>query len=242
MPSPLLELLSVSCSIKTGDVLFDDVNIKVEDGDIVIIQGKSGSGKSTLLKCIGHLVTYDGHILYRGKTTQQIGIPLYRTKVLYVPQRPSLLPGSPVDFLRTILSLGAHQVHLKETNSGFKEVHKRATEISHQWGVSDDLWERDWTQLSGGEAQRLLLAVAVSLDTAEVLLLDEPTSALDSESSTLVEEFMVEHVNSEQSSLRALVWITHSAEQGRRVGNKFVYFSGGTCTEDSPTTSSISAV
>jgi ABC-type lipoprotein export system ATPase subunit len=84
MPSPLLELLNVSCSVESGNVLFDDVNVKVYEGlsdfrllgvtalslvpgDILVLQGKSGGGKSTLLKCIGHLIAHDGHIVYRGR-------------------------------------------------------------------------------------------------------------------------------------------------------------------------------
>lgn len=85
MPSPLLELLEVSQTINNGDILFDDINLKVYEGsstcrshrevidakrtagDIVVLHGKSGTGKSTLLKCIAHLVAHQGHILYRGK-------------------------------------------------------------------------------------------------------------------------------------------------------------------------------
>lgn len=52
------------------------------------------------------------------------------------------------------------------------EVFKRAVEVAGRWGVEAELWEREWSNLSGGEAQRIALAVALALDTAEVLLLD----------------------------------------------------------------------
>ena len=100
------------------------------------------------------------------------GIPLYRTRVLYVPQRPSLLPGTPSDFLRTILNLNTHQAHLRASGEDFDNVRQRAAEIAGGWGKDAKLWDRAWSNLSGGEAQRLLLAAAISLDTAEVLLLD----------------------------------------------------------------------
>jgi ABC-type dipeptide/oligopeptide/nickel transport system ATPase subunit len=45
-------------------------------------------------------------------------------------------------------------------------------EISRGWDVDDELWDRNWTSLSGGEAQRIALAAAMGLNTAEVLLLD----------------------------------------------------------------------
>lgn len=104
-----------------------------------------------------------------------LGIPNYRTKVLYVPQRPSLLPGSPSTFLQSILSLSS-QAHARpkseQASSAFPTVHARAVDITESWDVDPELWDRDWANLSGGEAQRMLLALAIALDTAEVILLD----------------------------------------------------------------------
>lgn len=44
--------------------------------------------------------------------------------------------------------------------------------IAEEWGIEEDLWDRNWSSLSGGESQRIALAVAVGLQGAEVLLLD----------------------------------------------------------------------
>ena len=52
------------------------------------------------------------------------------------------------------------------------KVLARAMETAAGWGVDNALWQRPWTTLSGGEAQRVTLAIALGLDTAEVLLLD----------------------------------------------------------------------
>jgi len=49
---------------------------------------------------------------------------------------------------------------------------KRAFDIAESWGVDPELWTRGWINLSGGEGQRILLATAMSLNTAEVILLD----------------------------------------------------------------------
>jgi ABC-type dipeptide/oligopeptide/nickel transport system ATPase subunit len=53
-----------------------------------------------------------------------------------------------------------------------KQVMKRCSEIAQCWGIAPDLWNRDWINLSGGEGQRMLLSIAASLNTAEILLLD----------------------------------------------------------------------
>lgn len=151
---------------------------------------------------------------------------------MYVPQRPSLLPGGPYDFLEAITNLNAHKTLFQDNIEGStKEISKRAFEIGEAWGIEPDLWARNWINLSGGEGQRILLAAALALNSAEVLLLDEPTSALDSETSRLVEEFLVNAIRSSTLSVKAVVWITHSPEQSRRVGTRFIFLSGGACYE-----------
>ena len=102
------------------------------------------------------------------------GITSYRTKVLYVSQRPSLLPGSPQEFLTAITSLAIHKsksLYRRQRNPA-DEILERAYQIGEAWGIDHELWARTWGNLSGGEAQRILLAAAMAVDTAEVLLLD----------------------------------------------------------------------
>ena len=101
------------------------------------------------------------------------GIPSYRTRVMYVPQRPSLLPGSPADFVKAIMNLHSHKILLKNNiEETTQQVMKRCCETAQFWGIGPDLWNRDWINLSGGEGQRILLSIAASINTAEVLLLD----------------------------------------------------------------------
>ena len=94
-----------------------------------------------------------------------------------VPQRPSLLPGTPQDFLTTILSYSSRR-HPAKTSKDAPDggagqpVWERALEISREWGMEGAMWRREWATLSGGEAQRMGLACAVALGKAEVLLLD----------------------------------------------------------------------
>ncbi|PPR08090.1 hypothetical protein CVT24_010551 [Panaeolus cyanescens] len=154
-------------------------------------------------------------------------------RVMYVPQRPALLPGSPDKFIESIVQLGSHQTAHRglDPKGVLDEVKARAHKIALGWDIDPELWQRDWINLSGGEGQRMLLASALAFDVAEVMLLDEPTSALDPETSALVEQTLVDTVNSPQSTLKALIWITHSPDQSKRVGNRYFFMSGGTCIE-----------
>ncbi|KAF9069603.1 P-loop containing nucleoside triphosphate hydrolase protein [Rhodocollybia butyracea] len=229
-PQGLFTVRDLSCTTEEGSRIFSGVDLSLNEGDIVIVQGPSGCGKTTFLKCLSHLNVYSGHIQLHGKTPKSYGVPLYRTKVAYVPQRPPLLPGTPRDFLTTALSFKSRRDHTKLSSSA--EILESAAKIANSWGIDSELWERDWSNLSGGETQRIALAISVGFDGAEVLLLDEPTSALDHESCLLVERHIMNTLRSSDNSLKAIVWITHSPEQAGRVGNRFLYFSNGSAREE----------
>jgi len=156
---------------------------------------------------------------------------------MYVPQRPSLLPGTPRDFLNTILSFSARKAHSKPNANASSPIvtdFNGPLEVAQTLGIDSELWDRSWSDLSGGESQRMSLAIAVGLNAAEILLLDEPTSALDPESTLLVEKLLTGQLHSDESALKATVWITHSEEQGRRIGTRLIQISAGGCTEHTP--------
>ncbi|KAJ3417368.1 hypothetical protein HDV05_004833 [Chytridiales sp. JEL 0842] len=185
--------------------LFKDLSFNVPvdplNPQILTVVGPSGSGKSTLLKCIAQLIPYDsGKILLGEKSPADIGIPEWRSQIQYVPQRPPALPGTtPEEFIKTMSQFGAQR---KRQN-----VTRDPIEIGLDWGLSEDLWTKNFNQLSGGELQRIVLAIAVSREPL-VLLLDEPTSALD-HATTLKVERTLKSMN--------CIWVTHSPEQEARV-------------------------
>ncbi|WVR03516.1 hypothetical protein IAU60_000507 [Kwoniella sp. DSM 27419] len=229
-----------------GTPLFTSLSFQVTEGDVLVLRGPSGSGKSTLLKCIAELNLYSkGTIRSCGRSVRDLGGPLWRVKVAYVPQRPSILPGTPLSFLDRIRTFSARQGgSSRETEGGEygsrgdRERETDPLELAQEWGVDKTLWQRDWTTLSGGEAQRIALAVAVGVGGADILLLDEPTSALDEVSSKKVETSLLEMLPEPKGSTRpngrgttrrgspsgagpkALIWITHSSDQAERVGTR----------------------
>lgn len=95
------------------------------------------------------------------------GIPKYRTLVAYVPQRTAVLPNTARAFLTTVQSFKSHKKTEKNPSSSDGPI-----EIASSWGLPDDTWDRPWSTLSGGEAQRVALAIAIGMSSAEILLLD----------------------------------------------------------------------
>ncbi|CAG8628573.1 25470_t:CDS:2 [Gigaspora margarita] len=197
-----LKVEEISKLKPNGTYLFKDVSLIVYDNDILTISGPSGVGKTTLLKCISQLAVYEeGSMFLDDRSPEEYGIPNWRTRVMYVPQRTPIMQGTPLEFHENVLKFKSQQ----------KDRYKYddPVEIAERWNVNRDLWEKSWNQLSGGEIQRISLAIALSCKP-QILLLDEPTSALDPTTCLLVERTLKEYT---------CIWVTHNMEQENRVSN-----------------------
>lgn len=178
--------------------LFRDLDLEVGPGEVVAVRGPSGSGKSQLLRTLAWLVPAEaGELSLDGRTPDAWGPTRWRAEVTYVAQRPPVLLGSPAEHLEAIARLRIQRTRAADD----------AVALAERWGLPASAWARPWRELSGGEAQRAALAVAVSRRPA-VLLLDEPTSALDPTALAAVEADLAG---------RAAVWVTHDRDQAARV-------------------------
>lgn len=165
----MIEIVNLSKTFRTasGPVkALNNINLKIEKGDIYGIIGLSGAGKSTLVRCINGLEKFDdGQILYKGKPV--VFNSEYRRKVTMIFQQFNLLQQRNV--LKNVELAGEIVKDAKRT-----EKAKRLLEIV---GLGDKLYSYP-SQLSGGQQQRVAIARALMTDP-EVLLCDEATSALD---------------------------------------------------------------
>lgn len=154
-----------------GKSVLDGFSAKIECGERVALAGKSGSGKSTVLRCIlGFVVPEKGRVRVEGVELTGESVWQLRTRVAYVAQEPDLGFDSVKSTLEQPFSYKANE-HLRENLS-------RIPELLEHLLLPKDLLEKEMTDLSGGEKQRIALISALLLDR-EILLLDEASSALD---------------------------------------------------------------
>lgn len=154
-----------------GEDILRDVNLHIHCGEIAALIGPNGAGKSTLIRSILGQREHQGKI-----TFQPAGGRSRKFRIGYVPQSPSFSAGEPVsvlDLFSMCIGKGPAAFHvgrrLRETvMECLRNVH------------GESLIDKKIGSLSGGELQRVLLALALE-PVPDILILDEPLSGVDAE-------------------------------------------------------------
>ena len=168
----LLEVNKLSFSYENNDV-FSDVSFSVEEGQVFCLVGPNGCGKTTLLHCIlSHLKPYAGSIQVAGKSLESYSPRDLAAFMAYVPQSHTrFFPYQTVD----VVAMGRSRLQrLLEDSS---EQRRIAQEYMDKLGIGH-LANTDYTTLSGGELQMVLVARALAQEST-MLVLDEPVAHLD---------------------------------------------------------------
>jgi putative ABC transport system ATP-binding protein len=198
--------------------LLDDVSLAVPAGFSLSISGPSGSGKTLLLRALAMLDPLDaGEIRFEGRPIERRQIPHYRSRVVYLHQRPMLLENQVEAALRRPYALKIHR-----RRSFHKE---RIVEMLRRLGRNEAFLNKPVGELSGGESQLVALLRAIQLDP-QVLLLDEPTAALDADATTAVETLVRDWLG-ESPDTRTAIWVTHAVEQAQRVAERVIRIDRG---------------
>ena len=169
-----IENLTFSYAAAKGRHSLENVSLKVEQGEFLVLCGKSGSGKSTILRHLKTVLTPNGkrtgEILFRGVPLSKVSDREQAEKIGFVMQNPD--DQIVTDKVWHELAFG-----LESLGCDQKTMRARVAEMACYFGIQD-WFHRDVCNLSGGQKQLLNLASIMAMQP-EVLILDEPTSQLD---------------------------------------------------------------
>ena len=191
----------------------DNVDISIPEGSLTAILGPSGCGKTTLLRCISGLLETDGgRILIGGKDVTHV--PPYKRNLGFVFQRPAMFPHMTVH-QNIAWALQLRKWPKEKMQPRIDEMLK----LVHLEGME----QRTYRELSGGQAQRVVIARALA-PQPDVMLLDEPLSQLDAK---LRDELKLEIGEIHRRTGATIVMVTHDQGEALTIADNVLLMDRG---------------
>ena len=221
----MIEFIDVDKTYQGSDApihALDNINFKVDTGEIYGVVGYSGAGKSTLIRCVNQLERASaGQVIVDGKdltTLEPAELRVTKKRIGMIFQHFNLLNS------KTIYTNVAMPLILNRTPKN--EIKKRVTELLDFVGLSDKASQYP-DQLSGGQKQRVGIARALATNPS-ILLCDEATSALDPQTTESILE-LLRMINKEYNI--TILLITHEMSVIRDVCHKVAVMENGKIIE-----------
>ncbi len=199
-----------------NNIVIDGLSFDIEERDFICVVGPNGSGKTTLIRGILGLLPLKAGRIKFGNLKNQIG---------YMPQETAVESTFPASVFEIVLSGSLNNHH----NFYCAETKERAKDILKLLGMVE-MKDKGFSQLSGGQRQKVLLARAL-MATQKILILDEPSNNLDQKSKQELYKTL-RKLNTERGI--AIVMVTHDLDHTNLIGDKILslddrdYFFGTT--------------
>ena len=218
MSNDKLNLQSVKIALESK-VILDDVNLKIDTGEIVSLMGSSASGKTSLIRSIAGfhnissgVIQIDDQIV--DDSIRRSDVAMRNVGVIF--QDLALFPHLTV---RENICFGLNNINSAQQQN-------RAKKLEALLSI-ENITDRYPNQISGGQQQRVAIARAIA-PKPNLLLLDEPFSALDYE---LKDNLMSDIMKLIKSENITAILITHSAEEAFKMSDKIAFISNNTITQ-----------
>lgn len=207
-----IENLTKEYKTKVEDIkIFSNINLTIDKGDLISIQGKSGSGKTTLLNILGLLDTkYDGKVEFFNQSSYKSLEKLRAKNIGFVFQFHYLLPE-----FTALENVMLPALAMKESSKN--EIRKRAIELLKLVDLEDRINFYP-NELSGGQKQRVAIARAL-INNPSIVLADEPTGNLDEENSKKINDLFIK-LNKENA--QTIILVTHSQNLANIANKKYI--------------------
>lgn len=200
-----------------------NLNISIHPGDFAVIMGNSGSGKSTLLYALSGMDRPTlGSVGVNGEE-----ISRYSNDKLAVFRRKNCGFVFQQNFLNDTMSVMDNiMVNGLLVSKDRRAIAERAKELLNRSGLTEEVYNKYPTQLSGGEAQRVALVRGI-INNPTILFADEPTGALNSTNTANVLDILT----SLNESGQTIIMVTHDMKAARR-GNRVLYLKDGVILDE----------
>lgn len=211
----MIELKNV-CYAYGNEIALRYINLNIQKGESVIIQGPNGCGKSTLIKLLNGIIfpmegsyTYQGHEITEKTLKDPRFSKWFHQQMGYVFQNADtqLFCGS----VEEEIAFGPIQMGLSEG-----KIKQRTDDCLKLFGI-EKLRERPPYHLSGGEKRKVSLACILSMNP-EVLILDEPLAGLDESTQKMLIDFLKKF----HAAGKTLIIITHNNQLAKELGTRFI--------------------
>ena len=167
----------VDFGVSFGDeVIFEHLNLHVHCGTLTVLIGQNGAGKSTLVRAILDDIPHRGKLEFKDRENGH----LKKIKIGYVPQKLNIEKNTPVSVYDMMACYQGRMPVFLWKSRRLKKTILEALELFD----AKELIDQQVCNLSGGQLQRVLLAMAV-MDKPNLLILDEPISGIDAKGTKL---------------------------------------------------------
>ena len=209
-----------------GKSILNGVSFHVNEGELVSIMGPSGEGKSTIARIICGTVKADGgDVSMSGQSVFSKGNfrPEFRRRIQLIPQQPF----ASLDPRQTVGDAIAEPLLYYRLVSGKKEARQKAQELLKHVLLSPALYDRRPGELSGGQAQRVLIARSLTV-SPKLLIADEATSMLDVSSQAQIVSILREIV---KDSGISILFISHDTALVKAISSRIYRLESGILKE-----------
>ena len=197
-----------------GQEILKNVSIHVHCGQLTVIIGRNGAGKSTLLKAILGEVEHTGNIVF----TDMKDNKAKKIKIGFVPQKVNVerhMPTTVYDLFASCIS--DVPVFLRKDKKIYKEIKEQLALFG-----ADTLIDKSIGELSGGELQRVLIAIATK-PIPNLLILDEPVSGIDEKLARLKKDYDM-----------SIILVSHDFELTKQYADKVILLDKEVIKEGTP--------
>jgi len=206
------------CAGYPGRPVLDHISLTIPSGAVTVIAGPNGCGKSTLLKALAGILPASGSVMLDGRELLSLDRRELARKVAFLPQNRQV----PEITVKNLVLHGRFP-YLSYPRRYRQEDIWMAEAAMEKMGIGD-LAQRSLTTLSGGQRQKVYIAMALAQDTP-VMLLDEPNAFLD-----IAHQLqLTEQVKALAGEEKTVVLVLHDLSMALECADSVAVLSGGSC-------------